>query len=196
MKRSITFRQYRNMDVGMFTVLICLSEVLITLGATRWFPGEMYTLSLSCAVMAIVMVRWGAWAALPTAAAGAVFCLAHSLTRQVAPADYLVYMVGSQAGLAMLLFLKKYDWQALKGNILLALMYGLLTALCMQVGRMAVALAFGRPFGACTGYITTDVLSTFFSVLLAGITSRLDGMLEEQKHYLHRVQQEMKEQRL
>lgn len=191
MQKQITFRQYRAMDLFFFTAILCLSELLITLGATRWFRGEAYTLSLSCAVMAIVMVRWGAWAAVPVAAGNLVFCLVYSMTHPVEWTDYLVYVLGSQMGLVMLLYLKKVNWQKLKEDVLLALLYGLLTALSMQVGRMLVALVLGAPFGACTGYITTDVLSTFFSVLLVWIARRLDGMLEEQKHYLLRVQKEM-----
>lgn len=192
MQRQITFRQYRVMDIFFFTFILCMSECLITLGATKWFPGENYTLSFSCAVMAIVMVRWGALAAVPAAAGSLVFCLIHSLSRNVQLADYAVYILGSQAGLVMLLFLKKADWQALHENVLLALLYGLLTALCMQAGRMIVAVLLGTPLGAATGYITTDVLSAFVCVLLVGIARRLDGMLEEQKHYLIRVQEEMK----
>ena len=68
MKRGITFQQYRGMDVFFFTALLCLCESLIALASTRWFPGEPYTLSLTSAVTAIVMVRWGAFAAFPAAA--------------------------------------------------------------------------------------------------------------------------------
>ena len=64
MKQQITFRQYRNMDLFFFTALLCLCESLIALASNRWFPGEPYTLSLTSAVTAIVMVRW---AALPSA---------------------------------------------------------------------------------------------------------------------------------
>ena len=76
MKQQMTFRQYRVMDIAMFTVLMCVCETLITLGATRWFPAEPYTLSVTPAVTAIVMVRWGGFAAIPAFLGAFAFCLA------------------------------------------------------------------------------------------------------------------------
>ena len=57
MKHQITFRQYRAMDLFIFTILLCVCETLITLGATQWFPQEPWTLSLTPAITAVVMVR-------------------------------------------------------------------------------------------------------------------------------------------
>lgn len=190
MSKNITFRQYRAMDLFFFTAVLCLSEVLITLGATKWFQAEAYTLSFSCAVMAIVMVRWGAWAAVPVGIGHVAFCLVYGLSEAVSWQQFFIYVVGSQAGLLMLLFLKKVNWQKLQQDVLLALVYGLLTALCMQLGRMGMALVLGSSLQSGIGFITTDVLSTFICVLLVWIARRLDGMLEEQKHYLIRVQEE------
>ncbi len=191
MQKGITFRQYRAMDLVFFTLLLCISEVVITLGATRWFRGEAYTLSFSCAVMAIVMVRWGIWAAVPIAVGSFAFCLISG----AAAGQYAIYIIGSMAGLAMLPFLKKWGWQKLKGNVLLAIVYGLLTALSMQMGRLLVAVVLGYSLQVCIGFITTDILSTLFAALLVWIARNLDGMLEEQRHYLKRVQEEKEKQR-
>lgn len=190
MQRNISFRQYRAMDLFFFTAVLCLSELLITLGATRWFRAEAYTLSFSCAVMAIVMVRWGIWAAVPVAAGSLVLCLVSG----AAFSQYVIYLAGSMLGLGMLLFLKKIGWQKVTENLLLCLAYGLLTAWLMQLGRMGVALLMGYPFSVCIGFLATDILSALFSVLLVGIARKLDGMLEEQTHYLKRVQEEQKKQ--
>lgn len=197
MQRQITFRQYRTMDLFLFSVLLCLSEALITLGANRWFPGAPFTLSLSCAVTAIVMVRWGVWAAVPLAAGSAVFCLVQGLTFSggISWQQVLIYMLGSQAGLVMLVFLKKWGWQKIKESVLTAIGYGLLTALAMQAGRMILSVVLGSSLAVSAGFVTTDILSTLFSVLLVWIAARLDGLLEEQKHYLKRIQEEEKEAR-
>ncbi len=195
MQRQITFRQYRSMDIFLFSLLLSVSEVLIVLGANCWFQGADYTLSLSCAVMAIVMVRWGVWAAVPLAAGSAAFCLVQALTISggIQWQQVIIYMIGSQAGLGMLLFLKKWGWQKMKADALTAIAYGVLTALLMQAGRMIVSIVLGNEPGASFGFITTDVLSTLFAGLLAWIASRLDGLMEEQKHYLLRIQKENEE---
>lgn len=192
MQRQITFRQYRAMDLFLFSALLCISEVLITWGANRWFQTADFILSLSCAVMAIVMVRWGAWAAIPVAAGSIAFCIAQAVTQPggIRWEQVLIYVVGSQAGLVMLLFLKKWNWEKMKHNVLLAVLYGLLTALTMQTGRGLVALVLGEGWQYVAGFILMDVLSTLFAALLTGIASRLDGLMEEQKHYLRRIQRE------
>lgn len=191
MKHQITFRQYRGMDIGMFTVLLCVCEALITLGATRWFPAEPYTLSVTPAVTAIVMVRWGGWAAIPAVLGALAFCLASGATL----AQYIIYGVGNLAALALVGFLFREGWKRLHEQVLLAMLYGLLTALLMQLGRALVALVLGSSPAVLGGFIATDVLSTLFAVLIVWITRRLDGMLEEQKHYLRRVQEEQERER-
>lgn len=190
MQKQITFRQYRTMDVFFFSLILVISEVLITLGATVWFPGEPYTVSLSCAVAAIVMVRWGWWTAVPMAAGSIAFCL----ISHASLAQWVIYTAGSMAGLLMVPVLKKKGWESLHGNVLWLLFYGLCVALLMQLGRAAAALVLGNNLQVCAGFFTTDVLSTLFAVLLVWIARRLDGMLEEQRHYLKRIQEEKDKQ--
>ena len=136
MKHQITFRQYRAMDILMFTVLVCVGEVLITLGATRWFPAEPYTLSLVPAVTAIVMVRWGGFAAIPAFFGALCFCLASGASLP----QYVIYCVGNLAALALTQFLYRFGWKRLHDQVLLSLLYGFLTALMMQLGRALIAL--------------------------------------------------------
>lgn len=192
MKQQITFRQYRTMDVLMFSALLCVCETLITFGATRWFTGEPYTLSITPAVTAIVMVRWGGLAAIPAVLGAFVFCLVSG----AALPQYIIYCVGNLASLVLTQVLCKDGWKRLHENVLLSMLYGLLTAVLMQLGRFLLALIMGNSLSLCVGFITTDVLSGLFSVLIVWITRRLDGVLEEQRHYLKRVADEMEKERM
>ena len=191
MKHQITFRQYRAMDLFIFTILLCVCETLITLGATQWFPQEPWTLSLTPAITAIVMVRWGGFAAIPAFLGAVVFCFASGASLP----QYAIYCVGNLAALALTQFLYRFGWKRLHDQVLLSLLYGFLTALMMQLGRALIALVMGNPLAVCLGFITTDVLSAVFSALLVWIMRKLDGMLEEQKHYLRRVAEEMERER-
>ena len=192
MKKQISFRQYRAMDLFLFTALLCGCEALITLGATRWFPGEPYTLSITPAVTAIVMVRWGGFAAIPAVLGAVVFCFVSG----AALPQYLIYCVGNLASLVLTRFLCGDGWKRLHENVLLAMFYGLSTALLMQLGRLVLGLVLGGSLQVCAGFVTTDTLSTLFAVLIVWIARRLDGMLEDQRHYLHRVAEEMERERL
>lgn len=192
MKQQISFRQYRAMDLFLFTALLCICETLITLGATRWFTGEPYTLSITPAVTAIVMVRWGGFAAIPAVLGAFVFCLVSGATLP----QYIIYCVGNLAALVLTQFLCRIGWKRLHDSVLLTLLYGLLTAVLMQLGRGLLALVMGNSLALCVGFITTDTLSILFAVLIVWITRRLDGVLEEQKHYLKRVAEEMENERM
>lgn len=192
MKQQITFRQYRAMDLFMFSALLCVCEALITLGATRWFTGEPYTLSITPAVTAVVMVRWGGFAAIPAVLGAFVFCLVSG----AALSQYIIYCVGNLAALVLAQVLCRERWKRLHENVLLSMLYGLLTAVLMQLGRFLLALVMGNSLGLCVGFITTDVLSGLFAVLIVWITRRLDGVLEEQRHYLKRVAEEMEKERM
>ena len=192
MKKQISFRQYRAMDLFLFTALLCGCEALITLGATRWFPGEPYTLSITPAVTAIVMVRWGGFAAIPAVLGAVVFCFVSG----AALPQYLIYCVGNLASLVLTRLLCGDGWKRLHENVLMAMLYGLSTALLMQLGRFVLGLVMGGSLRVCVGFVTTDTLSTLFAVLIVWIARRLDGMLEEQRHYLHRVAEEMERERL
>ena len=192
MKKQISFRQYRAMDLFLFTALLCGCEALITLGATRWFPGEPYTLSITPAVTAIVMVRWGGFAAIPAVLGAVVFCFVSG----AALPQYLIYCVGNLASLVLTRFLCGDGWKRLHENVLLTMLCGMTTALLMQLGRLVLGLVLGGSLQVCAGFVTTDTLSTLFAVLIVWIARRLDGMLEEQRHYLHRVAEEMERERL
>lgn len=192
MKQQITFRQYRAMDLFMFSALLCICEALITLGATRWFTGEPYTLSITPAVTAIVMVRWGGLAAIPAVLGAFVFCLVSG----AALPQYTIYCVGNLASLVLTLVLCRDGWKRLHENVLLSMLYGLLTAVLMQLGRFLLGLVMGNSLGLCVGFITTDVLSGLFAVLVVWIARRLDGVLEEQRHYLKRVADEMEKEQM
>lgn len=192
MKQQITFRQYRAMDLFMFSALLCICEALITLGATRWFTGEPYTLSITPAVTAIVMVRWGGLAAIPAVLGAFVFCLVSG----AALPQYIIYCVGNLASLVLTLVLCRDGWKRLHENVLLSMLYGLLTAVLMQLGRFLLGLVMGNSLGLCVGFITTDVLSGLFAVLVVWIARRLDGVLEEQRHYLKRVADEMEKEQM
>lgn len=186
MQRQMSFRQYRAMDIGFFTAMLCVCEMLIVFAGTFWFPGELYTLSLTPAVCAIVMARWGAWAAVPAVCGALAFCFASGAQ----PMQYVVYGAGNLLALVLWLWLRRATWRRLKENVLAAMVYGWMTALLMQLGRAVVALLLGAPVGAMAAFVSTDVLSAFFAALVVCICRRLDGVLEEQKHYILRIQEE------
>lgn len=178
-----TVEQYRAIDLSLFALMLIVFETVLVRAATRWFPGEPWSVSVTAAVTAVVMVRWGPWAVIHAVIGGIVFCLvSRGLWQQ-----FIIYCAGNTAVLAVLPLVKKAGWKALRENILLNLLYGFLSLLAMQAGRALVALVLGTSPAAAAGFVTTDVVTYIFTLLIVWIASRLDGVLEDQRHYLARI---------
>lgn len=188
MKRRISFRQYRAIDLALFAAMLCVSEWLLVTAATRWFPDQLYTVSLVGALTAIVMLRWGPWAAIHAALGGLVFAVAsHGSGKQL-----LIYAGGNLLSLLMLLPLRRLGGEKIRSDGFLSVCFGLAVLLLMQLGRMLLAMAFGAPPRNALGFFTTDTLSLLFTGLILWIARRADGILEDQKHYLLRIHKEEK----
>ena len=175
----------------MFAVMLVVFENVIVAAATRWFPNEPYTVSVVPAVTAIVMMRWGPWAAIHAALGGAVFCRASG----AGAGHYLVYCLGNLLSLAALWLIRHYTAEGIRERTSRSLIFGLAVCLLMQLGRALVALIMGAPPVATVGFFTTDVITVLFTLVLVWIARRLDGIFEDQKHYLLRIQRQEEEER-
>ena len=92
------------------------------------------------------------------------------------------------------LLLRLYGKERVRtGN--LALVFPILVQLLMQAGRAAVALVLGAGLENVAGFFTTDSLSLLFTFVIIWIARKLDGVYEDQKHYLLRVHAEGEQRR-
>ena len=178
-----TVSQYRAIDLSLFAVMLIIFETLLIRASANWFPHEPWTVSVTAAITAIVMVRWGPWAVIHAVIGGIVFCTVNRGQWQ----QYLIYCIGNAACLAVYPLVRKWGWEELKGNILKNLLYGFLTLLAMQAGRVIVSVILGTEIAVAAGFITTDVITYIFTVTIVWIASRPDGILEDQRNYLRRI---------
>ncbi len=186
MEKRRTIGQYRSIDLAMFALMLIAAEALIVSAATRWFPGQPYTVSAVPAVVAIVLMRWGPFAGIHAVLGGAVFCLASGANAL----QYAVYCIGNLAGLASLLLVRWLTAQGIREDGFKTMMFGVITALLMQAGRGAVSLLVGAGWSDLIRFFTTDVISVLFAAVVVWIAGRQDGVFEDQKNYLLRVSQE------
>ena len=191
MERQRTIGQYRAMDLALFAVMLAIFESLVVIAARRWFPNEPYTVSVAPAITAIVMMRWGPWAGLHAALGGAVFCLVSGAR----PAHCAIYIIGNLFSLGALGLIKVLTPEGIRTSVMKSLGFGLVVTLLMQLGRALVSLALGATPAVALGFFTTDAITLLFTLVLIWIVRRLDGMFEEQNHYLQRLRQEEEEER-
>ena len=179
--------RYRAVDLFLFALMLLVFESVVFLAATRWFPAQPYTVSLVPAILAVVLVRWGAWAAVHAVLGGVLVCL---LSRASLP-QLAVYCLGNLLSLALLPLLSR--WRREEGvfsDSLKAEAFGAAVLLLVQSGRALVSLALGAAPSLALGYFTTEAVTDLFTLLILWIVRRLDGVLEDQRHYLERIQAE------
>lgn len=190
MERQRTVGEYRMIDLVLFAAMVFIGETLVV-NAGRWFPGQLYVFSLVPVITAIVMMRWGPWAALHAVLGGVAFCMATGASA----GQYAVYCGGNLLGLGALAMLRVRGKEGVRGSAMASVVFGLLTALLMQLGRALLSLAFGGTAGGMVVFFTTDVITLLFTAVVIWIARRLDGVFEDQINYLLRVSKEREEER-
>ncbi|MCH5288275.1 MAG: hypothetical protein J1E43_12750 [Christensenellaceae bacterium] len=185
MQRQRTWKEYRLIDLALFAVFTAVFEFIIVTAANWWFPDQLFIVSLAAALTAIVYMRWGAWGAIHAVEAGFIFCLFSGATRS----QYIIYCVGNLLSLAAVPLLQAVGKErARQGGF--ALIFPLLVLLLMQAGRAIVAIILGAAPSAAVEFFTTDSLSYIFTFVIIWVAKRLDGVYEDQKHYLLRIQEQ------
>ncbi len=186
MNKSISFQQYRGIDLGIMALILTISQVVFTLGAKTWFWAVDYIVSPVAIITALVMMRWGPWAGIHAVLGGIVFTFTSGGSWQ----HYLIYGIGNLLCMVCLLYFKRLGKETIRRNGFWAVAFAVSVQLTMLLGRALMALVLGHSLGQCLGFITTDLLSALFTGVLAWIARRVDGLFEDQKHYLLRVQEE------
>ena len=186
MRNQISFAQYRTIDLSILAAMLVFSQYLIHLATTVWFPDQLYVVSPVAGVTAMVMMRWSGYAGIHALLGGLVFTvLAGGGIEQ-----YLIYGVGNCLAMAMLVMFRFLGKERIRKDAFLSVIFALGTQLCMLLGRALVAGLFGHPVDVCVRFITTDILSCLFTVLIVWIIRRVEGLFEDQKLYLLRIQEE------
>lgn len=188
MKRQISVDQYRAIDLTILTAVLAVSQFIICTAASVWFPDQLYVVSPVAAVAALVMMRWNGWAAIPAAAGGFLYALLSGGTWQ----HLIIFGIGNLLSLLALVLFRVFGKERIRADVLLTLLLALCVQLLMVLGRAGVAAVLGFPAEACLGFITTDILSGLFTMLIIWAVRRIDGLFEDQIHYLLRLESERK----
>ncbi len=186
--KALTFNQYRIINMAMLTVAFGLMESLICKGAYVWFPELPYTLSLAVVFIALEMMRWGAFAAVSALVSGLVFCIASGASAD----QFLIYCIGNLLSLVALLLLRFVGYERVRKSAGLTIMYVVLVYLLLELGRWGVSIILGNDLRLLVHFLTTDSLSGVFAVVVVLISRQADGLFENQRSYIRRLEADRK----
>lgn len=183
---KLTFKQYRNIDLLIFAALLAVSEAITTLATKKWFDAQPVAISTTLLFICIIMMRWSWFAAIPACLGGLVYCIASGANLQ----QYLIYIVGNCLALAAMLWFKVFKKDGIRKDPLKLILFVASSYLLLQLGRWTVSLCFGCGLKELIGFLTSDVISLLFAIVVMLLMRGVDGMIEDQKAYLFRLERE------
>ncbi len=186
-QKNLSFKQYKAMDLIVFAVIFTVLEgVLVTL--SNKLINVNFAVSLLYTVAALVIMRWGAVAAIHLALGGIVFCLAsHGDILQ-----YVGFSVGNCFALLSLLYTHFLGKKKVRDSFTLSGIFVIIIYLTVCIGR-SVLLSILKGVNLWQLFIATlssDLLSLVITLIIVLISRKQDGLFEDQKGYLLRTQKE------
>lgn len=190
MNRRYSVSTYRAIDLTLFAVILFVFEsVIIRVSSSPVFRDQAFTVSLAAAITSIVFMRWGYWGGIHAALAGLVLCVLNGGSLS----QLAIYVIGNLFSLGVVPFIRKAGPEKMLHSKSLYLLTGLGVWLLMQFGRSLISLILGSGWAEALRFFTTDSLSAVFTLVILWIAHRLDGICEDQLHYLKRVNRETDE---
>ena len=191
MRKEITFKQYKAIDISILSVLLLLFEALSVYASSKWFNLAGLTLiSLTPLVMVVMMMRWSEFAVIAAVVGGVSYCFACGGK----PEQYLIYCVGNLFGVLSIFIIKKLGKEAIREKQLRLALISISTYLFINVGRWLVSLIFAPALETLITFVTTDAISLVVAIVGTITLRNSDGILEDQKAYLLRLDRERREE--
>lgn len=186
---QITFKQYRTIDILILVALTTIFEAIATMATAKWFALQPVAISIGLAMTCIVMMRWGWQAAFTAFVSGFVFCALSGATLQ----QFAIYCIGNIFALLGMVWFKVFGKDGICSSLWLVTLFVSTAYIGQVLGRSIIAIAFGDPVGAIVTFLTTDIMSLVFAILVIALFRKTDGMLEDQKTYLLRLDKQKKD---
>ena len=191
MRKEITFKQYKAIDISILSVLLLLFEALSVYASSKWFNLAGLTLiSLTPLVMVVMMMRWSEFAVIAALVGGVSYCFACGGK----PEQYLIYCVGNLFGVLSIFIIKKLGKEAIREKQMRLALISISTYLFINVGRWLVSLIFAPALETLITFVTTDAISLVVAIVGTIALRNSDGILEDQKAYLLRLDRERREE--
>ena len=195
--RVISFGRYRVTDLLLFAVILTVFEVVMFFAYTKWFADDIsrFSFSLVVPITLLVMARWNWYGMFYAVYEGLLYCVLLVATSNIGSGDVLQYFLTFGIGNAFIglayLMVHFMGAKRIASKWYFTLLYAIAGWVCIVLGRTVVNSCFGVGLAASlTNFASGDLLSLAVGIIVLLVMRKLDGMLERQKDYLKRVEQE------
>jgi len=183
---QITFKQYRTIDVIILVALTIIFEAITTMATNKWFAAQPIALSIGLAMICVAMMRWWWQAAFLAFASGFVVCILSGATGE----QFLVYCIGNIGALLGMVWFRVFGKECVRNSVAKVLLFVATAYVGMTLGRGIISIAFGDTWGAFVQFATKDIMTLVFAAVVILLFRKTDGLLEDQKAYLLRLEKE------
>lgn len=194
--RFISLRQYRITDLIIFAAILTVFDLLAHY-AVRWFGvmGNIYTFTLTVPITLLIMIRWG-WVSVFYAVYDGI--LLSLINNTHVWQSYLCYSVGFSFIMLLLLMTKFMGKEKIASTWYFTALFAFLGWLLTTLGTsVMLTIVNGANFLIVLLNNTMNymfgLISLTMAIVLLLVFRKLDGMFEDQKHYLLRLDEERKE---
>jgi len=188
--RLMSIRQYRLTDSLIFAAILVVFELILHY-ALIGFSGA-FTFSPLVPIVLLVIMRWGWQGVFYAVGDGILFCLLKGAGWQ----SYVSFGVGNAFIMVLLLATKFLGKEKIAKKWYFTTLFVVAGWLSVAFGRTIVAACCGLDFtGTLIAQLSdpSSLLSLAMAIIIILVMRRFDGMFEDQKHYLKRLDEERKE---
>ncbi|MDE5728692.1 MAG: hypothetical protein K2I20_00760 [Clostridia bacterium] len=186
----MSIRQYRLTDSLIFAVILAVFELILHY-ALIGYSGA-FTFSPLVPIVLLVIMRWGWQGVFYAVGDGILFCLLKGLGWQY----YVSFGAGNAFIMVLLLAAKFLGKEKIAGKWYFSALFVVAGWFLVAFGRTVVAACCGMDFvGTLVVQLgeSSSLLSLAMAIILILVMRRFDGMFEDQKHYLKRLDAERRE---
>lgn len=144
-------------------------------------------------IVLIVMMRWGWQSVFYAVGDGLLYCLLNLGADGFEPSLFAVYMIGNVFIVLLLLMTKFMGKERIRSKWYFSALFLLAGEVSVVLGRTLVSVCFGQSFTATLMAQVWETFSLAVGLIIILIARRLDGMFEDQKSYLRRLDDERNE---
>lgn len=195
--RLISLKQYRLTDLFIFAAILLIYDLIMFYAPQLFTGGAIYSFCLTVPITLLVMIRWGWQSVFFAVGDGIVLNLLNNPTSWQ---GYISYAVGNALMMLLLIAVKFIGKDKIVGKWYTTVLFVIVGWVLANFGVTCIQAMFGYNFGevaaANFGFGVDGVLALAMGLVILLVLRRLDGMLEDQKKYLIRVNGEQQREKM